>query len=178
MAEVSPAVDSFAFELATGALYHRSRVSWFAGLHRTGMFLSALAGTAAVASIVKLDQTALLIVGIVLAVISAANLAFDFSGLARKHDEARRRYHDLAAELEEGKKDERNISRLRAKMIRDAATAPVVFEAAEKVVFNAAIRSLGRDPNDEWVLTRSQRALRHIRPYSGTKFSQRKDRAA
>jgi hypothetical protein len=119
-----------------------------------------------------------LIVSITLAVISAANLAFDFAGLARKHEDARRGYHDLAAELEESKKDERTVSRLRARMIRDAASAPIVFEAAEKVAFNAAIRSLGRDPNDEWMLTPTQRALRHIRPYSGRRFRQRKDLAA
>jgi hypothetical protein len=45
-AEVT-AANSFLFELVTAALYHRSRVTWFAALHRVGMFLNILAGTAA-----------------------------------------------------------------------------------------------------------------------------------
>lgn len=142
------------------------------------MFLNILAGTAGVAAVVSKEPALLLSVSLCVAVITAANLAFDFAGLARKHEDARREYHDLAAALEESKGDDRTVRRLRARMIRAAGAGPILFEAAEKVAFNAAIRSLGRDPNDEWILNRRQRALRHIRPYSGTKFLQRKDIAA
>jgi hypothetical protein len=145
-----------------------------AGLHRVGMFLNILAGTGAVAFI-KADPVAAIVLALLLALISAANLAFDFAGLARKHEEARGVYHDLAAELEESDGDDATVKRLRARMIRSAATEPIVFEAADKVAFNAAIRSLGRAPGDEFVLTWMQRFLRHIWPYSGTKFRQRKD---
>jgi hypothetical protein len=138
------------------------------------MFLNILAGTAAVAFI-KEDPTAAVVLALILAVISAANLAFDFAGLARKHEEARRVYHDLAADLEESGADETAVRRLRARMIRASATEPIVFEAVEKAAFNSAIVSLGRDRGDEWILTRRQRWLRHSHPFSGAKFVQRKD---
>lgn len=163
-AEVS-AADGFLFELATAALYHRSRVTWFAALHRVGMFLNILFGTAAVAFI-KNDPTVSVVMTLILAVVTSGNLAFDFPGLARKHEDARRNYHDLAAELEESSGDDSTVKRLRARMIRAAGTEPVMFEAAEKVAFNAAIRSLGRDPNDEWILKWHQRFFRHIWPFS------------
>lgn len=171
---MSAATDAFLFELVTAAFYHRARVTWFAFLHRTGMFLNILAGTGAVA-FVKADPTAAIVLALLLAINSSANLAFDFAGLARKHEDARRGYHDLAAELEESDGSDETMKRLRARMIRAAATEPIVFEAAEKVAFNAAITSLGRDHGDEFVLTKPQWVLRHIWPYSGHVFPQRKN---
>jgi hypothetical protein len=168
------AADEFQFELATGAFYQRAMVTWFAALHRIGMFINILAGTAAVA-VIKDDPALARALALLLAMISSANLAFDFAGLARRHSELRRMYHDLAAELEEGARDDVEIKKLRARMIREAADSPIVFEAAEKMAFNAAIRSLGRTANDEFILTASQRWLRHVWPFSGARFRQRKD---
>jgi hypothetical protein len=141
------------------------------------MFLNILFGTAAVAFI-KEYPTVSVVMTLILAIVTSGNLAFDFPGLARKHEDARRNYHDLAAELEESSGDDSTVKRLRARMIRAAGTEPIMFEAAEKVAFNAAIRSLGRDPNDEWILKPHQYYFRHIWPYSGTKFLQRKDLAS
>jgi hypothetical protein len=171
-AEVSR--DALEFHFVTGALYHRSRATFFIGLHRTAMFLNILAGTAA-AAVVKDYPPVALGLALLLAVISSASLAFDFAGLARKHEDARRTCHDLAAELEEGPADETTLRKLKARMIRAAATEPTVFEAAEKVAFNAAIRSLGRDPKDEWIIPLWCRLLRHMWPFSGVRFAQRKD---
>jgi hypothetical protein len=168
------AAESFLFERVTAALYHRSRVTWFAGLHRVGMFLNILAGTAAVAFI-KDNHIGSIALALLVAVISATNLAFDFAGLARKHEDARKSTHDLAAELEEGDGSDETVKRLRARLIRSAGSEPMVFEVAEKAAYNAAIISLGRDRAEEWVLAPHQRALRHLWPYSGTKFLQRKD---
>jgi hypothetical protein len=113
-----------------------------------------------------------------LAFVTAANLAFDFAGLARKHEDARRHYHDLAAEFEESDGDDATVKRLRARMIRAAASEPVVFEAAQAIAYNAAIRSLGLDQNEEFVLGRWQKFWRHIWPYIGKKFSKRRELAA
>src|SRR4051812_45683589 len=80
--EVTPA-DRFLFELVTAALYHRMRLSWFSGLHRLGMFINILAGTAAVAAVVKQDPHLSLSLALLLSTVSAASLAFDFAGFAR-----------------------------------------------------------------------------------------------
>lgn len=173
-AEAVTEARGFLFELVTAALYHRARVTFFAGLHRVGMFVNIMAGTAAVAFI-RDDPRVSVALSLFLAFVTSANLAFDFAGLARKHEDARRTYHDLAADLEEGDASDATVKKLRARMIRTSADEPLVFEAAEKVAFNAAIRSMGLDRNDDWILTRTQRALRHLWPYSGHKFDQRKD---
>lgn len=171
-AEVNGA-DALLFEVVTAALYHRSRLAWFSGLHRVGMFINTLAGTGAVAAVVSADKATALAVALLLAFVSAANLAFDFAGLARKHEDCRRLYHDLAAELEEAGADEKTVHRLRARMIRASASEPTVYEAVQAVAFNAAIRSLGRDAGEEFMLSRPQRLLRHLWPFGGRKFPRR-----
>lgn len=169
------AAEALLSEVVTAALYHRARMAWFAGLHRLGMFINILAGTGAVAAVVTKDAQLTLEVSLLVAFVSAANLAFDFAGFARKHEDSRRLYHDIAAELEEDGAEEARVRRLRARMIRASASEPTVYEAAQAVAFNAAIRSLGRDEQDEFVLSRPQRLLRHLWPYGGRKFPRRKD---
>jgi hypothetical protein len=169
------AADQLWFELTTAALYHRDRLTWFVTLHRGAMFANVFFGTGAVAALLQQRQWLIVTASMMLAFVSAASLAFDFAGSARKHEDRRRTYHDLAAQLEEGSQDETALRTLRAKMIRAAADDPHVYKAAEAVAFNGAIKSLGRDPSDEFVLTPRQHFLRHVRSYSGTKFPQRGD---
>jgi hypothetical protein len=94
---------------------------------------------------------------------------------SRESTRTRGAHITISPDLELGKGDESAVKKLRARMIRAAADEPIVFEAAERVAFNAAIRSLGRHSGDEFILTRWQRFWRHAWPYSGTRFPQRKD---
>lgn len=174
-AKVSAASDQLWFELTTAALYHRDRLTWFVTLHRAAMFLNVFFGTGAVATLLQGHRWVIVTATLMLALVSAASLAFDFAGSARKHEDRRRTYHDLAAQLEECDKGDAACQALRGKMIRAAADDPYVYKAAEAVAFNAATQSLGRDVSDEFVLTPCQRLLRHVRSYSGAKFPQRKD---
>lgn len=159
--------DSVMFDLIAAALYHRSRMAWFITLQRVSLFLTLLASTGAVAAIVKTNSTLAIMISLIAAAISAAGLAFDFSGGARKHDDCRRTYHDLAAELTE---DPTCETACRVKIIRAAASEPPVFEAASAVAYNAAIRSLGLDDNERFALTKWQSALRHVWHFTGTRF--------
>ena len=164
--------DSVMFDLTAAALYHRSRMAWFITLQRVSLFLTLLASTGAVAAIVKTNSTLAIWISFLAAAISAAGLAFDFSGGARRHDECRRTYHDLAAELTE---DPACETACQAKIIRAAASEPPVFEAANAVAYNAAIRSLGLDENERFVLTKWQSVLRHVWHYTGTRFPKVKE---
>lgn len=159
--------ESVMFSLTAAALYHRSRMAWFSTLQRVSLFLTLLASTGAVAAIVKTNSTLAIWISFLAASISAAGLAFDFSGGARRHDDCRRTYHDLAAELTEDPSCE---IACQAKIIRAAASEPPVFEAANAVAYNAAIRSLGLDEDDRFVLTKWQSLLRHVWHYTGTRF--------
>ena len=91
----------------------------------------------------------------------------------RRHQDRRRVYHNLAAELELSAQDDAACRALRAKMIRTAGEDPHVYKAADAIAFNGAVKSLGCDPREEFVVTPSQRRLRHIRTYSGTKIPHR-----
>ncbi|MDB5652940.1 MAG: hypothetical protein JWQ94_553 [Tardiphaga sp.] len=159
--------DGVMFDLIAAALYHRSRMAWFVTLQRVSLFATLLASTSAVAAIVRTSPTVAIAVSMSAAAISAAGLAFDFSGGARKHDECRRVYHDIAATLTEDLACE---TQCRAKVIRAAASEPPVFEAANAVAYNAAIRSLGLDESERFVLTKWQSLLRHVWHYTGTRF--------
>lgn len=167
--------ESLWFELVTAALYHRDRLTWFIALHRGSMFANVFLGTAAVATLLQQQRWWIVAASLLLAFVSAASLAFDFAGNARKHEDRRRTYHDLAAQLEEAADDEVAVRLIRAKLIRTAADDPVVYKAAESVAYNAAIKSLGRDLDDEFILTGTQRFFRNLLTYSGTKFPQRRD---
>jgi hypothetical protein len=169
------AVDQLVFELTNAVLYHRDRLTWFVTLHRGAMFANVFLGTGAVATLLQEQRWLTIAASLLLAFVSAASLAFDFAGSARKHEDRRRVYHDLAAQLEESVGDEAACRAIRAKLIRAAADDPHVYNAADALAFNAAIKSLGRDPADEFILTDCQRRLRHLRSYSSTRFPQRKD---
>lgn len=167
--------ESLTFDLVTAALYHRERLTWFIALHRGSMFANVFFGTGAVATLLQQQRWLIVTASLLLAFVSAASLAFDFAGSARKHEDRRRTYHDLAAQLEEAADEENAVRLLRAKQIRTAADDPVVYKAAECVAYNAAIKSLGRDTDDEFILTSWQRFLRNMRTYSGTSFPQQRD---
>lgn len=166
--------DGLLFELVMGALYHRARTNWFAGLYRGGLFLNILLGTSAAAAIARAGDTGAAATAIAAAMVTAANLAFDFAGQARRHNECRRTYHDLAAELEELGPDH-PCARLRARMIRASGEEPATFEAALCEAFNGAIRSLGRDRDGEFVLSRGQNIFRHLWPQRGTVIRTRRE---
>jgi hypothetical protein len=166
--------DSVMFDLVAAAFYHRSRMAWFAMLQRVSLFLTLLASTGAVAALVRTNSTAAIIISFIAAAASAAGLAFDFSGGARRHDDCRRTYHDLAADLTE---DPTCETACRAKIIRAAASEPAVFEAANAVAYNAAIRSLGLDEEERFVLTKWQSFLRHVWHYTGSRFPKVKELA-
>lgn len=164
--------DTVMFDLIAAALYHRSRMAWFATLQRVSLFVTLLASTGAVAALVRTNSSGAIVVSVIAAASSAAGLAFDFSGGARRHDDCRRTYHDIAADLTE---DPTCETACRAKIIRAAASEPAVFEAANAVAYNAAIRSLGLDEDERFVLTKWQSLLRHVWHYTGTRFPKVKE---
>lgn len=139
------------------------------------MFANVFLGTGAVATLLQQQRWLTILVSLLLAFVSALSLAFDFAGNARKHEDRRRTYHDLAAQLEESDGSDAAARIIRAKMIRTAADDPAVYKAAEAIAYNAAIKSLGRNPEDDFILTKHQHLFRHLRTFNGEKFTQRRD---
>jgi hypothetical protein len=176
--DTSVNADQLWFELTTAAFYHRDRLTWFVSLHRGSMFANVFFGTGAVASLLQTRHALVVVASLLLALVSAAALALDFAGSARKHEDRRRTYHDLAAQLQESAQDETAVRTIRAKMIRASADDPHVYKAAEAVAFNLAIGSLGRDPLDEFVLTTCQRWSRNFVTFSATTFPKRRNLGA
>lgn len=103
--------DQLRFELTNAVLYHRDRLTWFSTLHRGAMFANVFLGTGAVALLLQQHRWLIISASLLLAFTSAASLALDFAGSARKHEDRRRTYHDLAAQFEESAPDDDSIRR-------------------------------------------------------------------
>jgi hypothetical protein len=167
--------DALLFDLTRDAHYHRARVSWLAFLQRATLFVGVMASTGAVAALVGNHTAWAIAVSVLVAFTATLSLVFDLEGGIRRHEECRRVVHDMAAMLEGA--DGRTIAALRARMIRQAGCDPAPLEAALMDAHNGAIRSLGRDRKEEFVLSRWQLMLRNFWPYRGTKFLTRRELA-
>ncbi|MBI5111332.1 MAG: hypothetical protein HZA68_05070 [Rhodovulum sp.] len=162
--------DDLLFGATLGAIYHRSREAACDAMHRAGLALTIFLSTGAVAALATRSGLATGI-SIAVALVSAANLAFDFAGAARRHRDLRRPYHDIAAEI--ATTPDAGLPGLRARLIRAAAEAPPPMCGAQALAFNAAARSLGRDERAGFALTLRQRLLAHVLPMTGATFARR-----
>ena len=100
--EAAEALSFLRFELLRSALYHDMRQTALSRTHKILMFLTVLLGSGAVlalgGTVPYLGQAA----GLVIAVISAAQLVWDFGGAAGRHGELRRSFYALLSDLEAG----------------------------------------------------------------------------
>ena len=95
-------VDRLRFDLLRSALYHDMRQTLLLRVHRILTFLNLLAGSAAIAAFGATFPIVGIGAGLMVAVISAAQLTWDFGGTSGRHTDLRRRFYALLAELERG----------------------------------------------------------------------------
>lgn len=165
--------EDLLFQSTLGAIYHRDREAMCDAFYRGGLAATIFLSTGAVATLAASMGGAIWI-SVLVAIVSTANLAFDFAGAARRHRDLRRPYHDLAAELATASDDQ--LPALRAKMIRIAADAPAVLCGAHALAFNAATRALGRDESYNFDLTPWQKLVAHVLPMTNVEFRRRIER--
>ncbi|WP_298494553.1 hypothetical protein [uncultured Maritimibacter sp.] len=105
-------VTELRFDLLRSATYHDLCQRNLARLHRFLQFLTVLLGSAAIAAFGSQFPIFGQAAGIAVAAIAAAQLVWDFGGLARTHGDLRRRFFTLLSEHEGGAPDADVMARL------------------------------------------------------------------
>lgn len=131
------------FDLLQSALYHDVLQIKAERTHKCLLFLSVLLGSGAIvafgAQIPILGQAA----GLVIALVSAAQLVWNFGGLGRDHKELQRRYYILLSEAEDVACD---VTDIRRRMTVIYADEPPINDKVRHLTHNQAGRSLfGKD---------------------------------
>ncbi|WP_320178102.1 hypothetical protein [Roseovarius pacificus] len=90
------------FELLRSALYHDMRQTFLMRLHRVSQFLTVVLGSSAIAALGAAQPLVGQLAGAAVAIVGAAQLVWDFGGLARDHGDLRRRFYALLSEAEQG----------------------------------------------------------------------------
>lgn len=156
------------------AVYHQARMLVLDRRNRWLNFITLILGTAVAADIGKKfggsDFSALILGGLV-AALTAAQLVFDFAGLARTHQILHRDFTRLLAETM--RVDYPTTEQCRtwtARLVEIGADAPPVLRALDAVADNEASDTLGADPTYRLKVSRWQSLSRHWLPHSGALF--------
>lgn len=169
--------DDLRFDVLRNAAYHGARQAWFGGLHRATMFVTALAGTAAVGAALANNSRMALLPGLVTAVAAMLDLVFRWSERAAVHARLRERVFNLLADVEEADGTPEALRRAAAAMTRLYGEEPVTMCAVDALAQNAAKAATTRDldPLDLIVVPRREYYARHLMPCSGAVFLTRRE---
>ncbi len=140
-------VDTLTFDALRSAVYHVARRQRFEALERWSQFtIVALGASAAVelsTTFIGIPNAGVLFGGLT-AIVGAAQLAFDFSGRARKHEELQRKYFALLARVEEEKTpNEAFMARIEVAMAQIGAEEPPVDMYTSARAYNLAVNAKG-----------------------------------
>jgi hypothetical protein len=173
--EVSASRDAIEFDVLRNALLHTMRQRWFDSLHRWLMFAIVLSGTAGVATVTT-DLVGQVAFAATTALLATLDLVLDLRGKGRLHDDLRRRYYGLLAEIvARPGADAPQVAAWQAEMMRLTAEEPDNYRVVDCVAYNAAMRSLGRDPDHEIVIPWWRRQLAHVFTFPGFDPVQRRE---
>lgn len=157
-----PPADQAAAEEVAGALiqldlavhislrYHAQRRAWFDGLHRLSMVLSAVGGSAALASVLTAGHSLpapnslVLIIALTVTLAGALSVAFGFSERARTANDLYRRFaalaHQMAAHPAPGTAELRTW---KAERLMIEADEPPIISVLNVLCHNAEMRARG-----------------------------------
>ena len=140
----APLTDRLKFELLRSGMYHDMRFSALIRAHRICLFLTVLLGSGAIAAFGASYPGYGQLAGLAVAIIGAAQLVWDFGGGARDHQELRRRFYVLLADVEAGC----DTAEVTAQMTAIFADEPPVKHWTNKRAHNrAGLSCFGEDFN-------------------------------
>ena len=132
--EATSPVEQLRFDLLRSALYHDQRQQALARWHKALMFLSILLGSSAIAAFGSQYPHVGQAAGLVVAIIGAAQLVFDFGGAARDHADLRRRFYALLSEAG----PDCDVKVVTAQMTLAFADEPPIVPRVNRKAHNAA----------------------------------------
>jgi hypothetical protein len=138
------------FNVLRNALYHTARRRRLERVNRVFNFAIILAGTAVVSELVDYVPFGREVAGVLVAVIGALQLVFDFGRQARDHQQFQRDYYYLLADIERAKSigpDE--VAEFQARMIQITADEPPTLKALDAKAYNDALDATSFFPRDQ-----------------------------
>ena len=157
--------EMLAMRLQAFALYCEDREAFCLTAQRVSSWTGILSGTALIGAARAQSPCFSIVFGAVVVALSAAVLVFDLPGLARRHNELRRKAIGLAYEVESGSE----LSKIEPEFHRLYADCPITFHAAQALAFNAIQENRGRP--DRLKIGTFARLIRHFYRFSSTTFT-------
>ena len=154
--------QTLSFELLRSALYHDARQSHLEWVDRLAHYATALAGSAAFATVLGNDPAWAAVAAAFATAISMAGLVFDFAGRARTHQLLRREFYGLLADSD--------APSCRARMTRLYADEPPIKWAVNALAHNQAARALCGDDAQLLGIDWTARRLAHWRRFDPSRF--------
>lgn len=150
-----------------GVWYHDDRERFFARLHRFLMFCVIVLGASAGAELSQaLGWFDAKYLGIVAALIGAADISWDIAGKARLHAMLKREAVNILERIEAGEE----LKEIRIAIARSQADEPPVMHAVNCMAYNAVQRGNGRGEDTCVEITPWRRRLRHVFAFTPEDF--------
>lgn len=150
------------FDVLRNAQLHTMRQRWFDSLHRWLMFLIVISGTAGIAAPAA-NLMGPVAFSAATALLATLDLVLDLRTKGRLHDDLRRRYYLLLAEIKAvPNSDAVQAAAWEAQIFRLTAEEPDLYRAVDCMAYNATMRTLGRDPRNMLVIPWWRRLFAHL----------------
>ncbi|MBO6759152.1 MAG: hypothetical protein JJ902_22700 [Roseibium sp.] len=138
--------DNIRFNVLRNALYHTARRQFFERLSRMTSFVVVVLGASAMSDVASHFGFATIWLGFAIAVFGAIQLAFDYGGQARDHQQLQRDYYNLLADIEESAQhDEAECGAWYARMLRITSAEPPILRAIDAKAYNDALDAVEGD---------------------------------
>jgi hypothetical protein len=162
------------FPIEKSIRYHQRRRKFYDSWHRWMMFAVILSGSASVTDFFKAYQ---IFLGLLVAVIAAADVVFALSDRARDHEFLMRRFCHLIAKIRRCvSPTQLDIQNWRVERIEIETEEPAVYWALEAACYNEALRALDRHPEDEVFIPWYYSITKNLMQFDPTRFQPIKDR--
>jgi hypothetical protein len=173
--ELLKAAKNLKFELLRQAFYHADEFWFFLFVERLTKFLSVMAATAVVASVVARHPSYATMSAIIITALQMLGLVFGFHTKAVLHDRLRERYFALLTELETQPLSAEAIAKINSQMIREWEKEPVTFWCIDALAWNSALSTMSKDIKkaDFIKIYALEKFIRHVYRFSPEYFRKR-----
>lgn len=173
--------DDLRFAVLRNAAYHNARQSWFGGLHRCIMFVTAMSGAATINAALTQAPRLAFWMGVATTAMATFDLVLGLSARAAEHARLREKVFSLLADVEECGETSEALRRCRAALTRLYGEEPSFMSAVDAVAYNTAKAAMTTELDRDDLLVVPwywHYPLRHILPFSGTVWRKRRERRA
>jgi hypothetical protein len=136
------AIETVRFDLLRSAIYHDMRQRFFSRVEKFALFLTVVLASGAIAAFGSQFPVIGQAAGVAVAVVSSAQLVWNYGGSARDHEELRRRFYHLLAQAEDGSL---SAGELTNKMTLVFADEPPLIGRTNRAAHNIAGKNMFGD---------------------------------